>query len=84
MESMTKIIFFYQSNAKKELAFYEKDNNNKLSDNELLIKIYETLIESYNNDNTENILEDTWYTTSSEVIPSDNMIIHSIFKWCSY
>ena len=57
MESMAKMISFYRSNAKKELAFYGK-NDNKLSDEELLIKIHETLIESYNNDNIETISED--------------------------
>ena len=68
------MISFYQSNAKKELAFYGK-NDNKLSDEELLIKIHETLIESYNNDNIETISEDNRHTISGEVIPADNVTV---------
>jgi len=74
MESMAKMISFYWSNAKKELAFYGK-NDNKLSDEELLIKIHETLIESYNNDNIETISEDNRHTISGEVIPADNVTV---------
>jgi len=66
-----KLIFFYRSNAHKELAYYGKLTK-KLSVRELLAAVRTAIADSYNDDEEENEL---LRATSDETIPFDDVTV---------
>ena len=87
LETMSKMISYWKSNADKELGFYGKENKKtpKLSELELNKRITETLAEPDElNDGddglqTEEVSDSTsrvtQYTTSGEIIPNHDIIV---------
>jgi hypothetical protein len=71
LESMMKLIFFYRSNAHKELAYYGKLTK-KLSDRELLAAVRTAITESYNDGEEE---ENELRIVSDETIPFDDVTV---------
>lgn len=90
LESMSKMITYWKSNAEKEFGFYGKQSKNKpkLSEAELNKRVFEALaepeefdeeVEEVTADLTDNITRSTTeierQTTSGELIPDDNVFV---------
>ena len=69
LESMTKLITYYKSNASKELAFYGKEMIESEIMETVQLALAEPIDDDYD-DSTESIVE---RTISGEVIPEDNV-----------
>ena len=81
LESMSKMITYWKSNAEKELGFYRKENkkNSKLSETELNKRVTEALADTdeMEDDEDEQIeeVQSIRRTVSGEIIPNNNVIV---------
>lgn len=81
LESMSKMITYWKSNAEKELGFYGKENkkNSKLSETELNQRVTEALADTdeMEDDEDEQIeeVQPIRHTISGEIIPNNNVIV---------
>ncbi|CAB4418793.1 unnamed protein product [Rhizophagus irregularis] len=82
LESMSKMIMYWKSNAKSELGFYgiDQKKNTRISETELNIRIAEAFAEADDDDDhdeNENLLTETSVrqTINGETIPPDNCIV---------
>ena len=81
LESMSKMITYWKSNAEKELGFYGKENkkNSKLSETELNRQVTEALADTdeMEDDEDEQIeeVQSIRRTVSGEIIPNNNVIV---------
>ncbi|CAG8465131.1 2133_t:CDS:2, partial [Ambispora leptoticha] len=72
LETIMKLISFYQSNTYKELVFYEKLNE-KLSDYQILIIIWNVIAKAY--EEKEKDVDELSRTLSSDIIENITVII---------
>jgi hypothetical protein len=75
LETITKLISFYRSNAHKELVFYGKLNE-KLSDYQILAAVRNAIAEAYEEE--EEDVDELSRTLSSDIIEDVTVVIESL------